>query len=248
MRERAAAPLLIEHARRKPGPSGACAEGAAAEPERAWSRSGVGEAGVMLSPEAERVLRYLVEVEELAEAVLADKRQVGGASAAQGPGPAVGPGGDRPREVRGPELAPAALAEFTRTEFTRSDGGGHKRGRLRRCGHSVAPHPFLQTYVLGEHPLCANGPLSILPVRFTVPFRSRTITPLGSLPDPLFQRAVLGIVPVKALEGRKGTGKRSGGLWLLWGGALGGTWTPGLGGLVDLTGNSGLVLLGVPAG
>lgn len=40
----------------------------------------------MLSPEAERVLRYLVEVEELAEAVLADKRQVGGASAAPGPG------------------------------------------------------------------------------------------------------------------------------------------------------------------
>lgn len=34
----------------------------------------------MLSPEAERVLQYLVEVEELAEAVLADKRQVGGAS------------------------------------------------------------------------------------------------------------------------------------------------------------------------
>lgn len=30
----------------------------------------------MLSPEAERVLRYLVEVEELAEAVLSDKRQV----------------------------------------------------------------------------------------------------------------------------------------------------------------------------
>nr|KAF6472063.1 p53 and DNA damage regulated 1 [Molossus molossus] len=30
----------------------------------------------MLSPEAERVLQYLVEVEELAEAVLADKRQL----------------------------------------------------------------------------------------------------------------------------------------------------------------------------
>ncbi|XP_032462990.1 p53 and DNA damage-regulated protein 1 isoform X1 [Phocoena sinus] len=30
----------------------------------------------MLSPEAERVLRYLVEVEELAEEVLADKRQM----------------------------------------------------------------------------------------------------------------------------------------------------------------------------
>nr|KAF6472064.1 p53 and DNA damage regulated 1 [Molossus molossus] len=30
----------------------------------------------MLSPEAERVLQYLVEVEELAEAVLADKRQI----------------------------------------------------------------------------------------------------------------------------------------------------------------------------
>lgn len=40
----------------------------------------------MLSPEAERVLQYLVEVEELAEAVLADKRQVGGPSAALGPG------------------------------------------------------------------------------------------------------------------------------------------------------------------
>ncbi|XP_052039917.1 p53 and DNA damage-regulated protein 1 [Apodemus sylvaticus] len=32
--------------------------------------------GTMLSPEAERVLRYLVEVEELAEAVLSDKRQI----------------------------------------------------------------------------------------------------------------------------------------------------------------------------
>ncbi|XP_021565679.1 p53 and DNA damage-regulated protein 1 isoform X2 [Carlito syrichta] len=30
----------------------------------------------MLSPEAEQVLRYLVEVEELAEEVLADKRQI----------------------------------------------------------------------------------------------------------------------------------------------------------------------------
>ncbi|XP_073092854.1 p53 and DNA damage-regulated protein 1 isoform X1 [Manis javanica] len=30
----------------------------------------------MLSPEAERVLRYLMEVEELAEEVLADKRQI----------------------------------------------------------------------------------------------------------------------------------------------------------------------------
>ncbi|XP_036039637.1 p53 and DNA damage-regulated protein 1 [Onychomys torridus] len=30
----------------------------------------------MVSPEAERVLRYLVEVEELAEAVLSDKRQI----------------------------------------------------------------------------------------------------------------------------------------------------------------------------
>lgn len=35
----------------------------------------------MLSPEAERVLRYLVEVEELAEAVLSDKRQVREAAA-----------------------------------------------------------------------------------------------------------------------------------------------------------------------
>lgn len=42
--------------------------------------------GTMLSPEAERVLRYLMEVEELAEEVLADKRQVGGPSAALGPG------------------------------------------------------------------------------------------------------------------------------------------------------------------
>lgn len=40
----------------------------------------------MLSPEAERVLRYLVEVEELAEEVLADKRQVGGRSEALGLG------------------------------------------------------------------------------------------------------------------------------------------------------------------
>ncbi|XP_001498397.3 p53 and DNA damage-regulated protein 1 [Equus caballus] len=32
--------------------------------------------GTMLSPEAERVLQYLVEVEELAEEVLADKRQI----------------------------------------------------------------------------------------------------------------------------------------------------------------------------
>lgn len=40
----------------------------------------------MLSPEAERVLRYLVEVEELAEAVLADKQQVGAPSATLGPG------------------------------------------------------------------------------------------------------------------------------------------------------------------
>lgn len=36
----------------------------------------------MLSPEAERVMRYLVEVEELAEAVLSDKRQVRDAAAA----------------------------------------------------------------------------------------------------------------------------------------------------------------------
>lgn len=32
--------------------------------------------GTMVSPEADRVLRYLVEVEELAEAVLSDKRQI----------------------------------------------------------------------------------------------------------------------------------------------------------------------------
>ncbi|XP_028630767.1 p53 and DNA damage-regulated protein 1 [Grammomys surdaster] len=32
--------------------------------------------GTLQSPEAERVLRYLVEVEELAEAVLSDKRQI----------------------------------------------------------------------------------------------------------------------------------------------------------------------------
>lgn len=43
-------------------------------------------ADTMLSPEAERVLRYLVEVEELAEEVLADKRQVGGPFVALGPG------------------------------------------------------------------------------------------------------------------------------------------------------------------
>lgn len=38
--------------------------------------------GTMVSPEADRVLRYLVEVEELAEAVLSDKRQVRDAAAA----------------------------------------------------------------------------------------------------------------------------------------------------------------------
>ena len=38
--------------------------------------------GTMLSPEAERVLRYPVEVEELAEAVLSDKRQVRDVAAA----------------------------------------------------------------------------------------------------------------------------------------------------------------------
>lgn len=42
--------------------------------------------GTMLAPEAERVLQYLVEVEELAEAVLADKRQVGGVSVEPQPG------------------------------------------------------------------------------------------------------------------------------------------------------------------
>lgn len=47
---------------------------------------GVAVLGAMLSPEAERVLRYLVEVEELAEEVLADKRQVGDASVPLGPG------------------------------------------------------------------------------------------------------------------------------------------------------------------
>lgn len=49
----------------------------------------------MLSPEAERVLRYLVEVEELAEEVLADQRQV------RGPSAALGPGGRRRRKARG---------------------------------------------------------------------------------------------------------------------------------------------------
>ncbi|XP_063515191.1 p53 and DNA damage-regulated protein 1 isoform X3 [Pongo pygmaeus] len=49
----------------------------------------------MLSPEAERVLRYLVEVEELAEEVLADKRQV------RGPSAVLGPGGRRRRKARG---------------------------------------------------------------------------------------------------------------------------------------------------
>lgn len=51
--------------------------------------------GGMLSPEAERVLRYLVEVEELAEEVLADQRQV------RGPSAALGPGGRRRRKARG---------------------------------------------------------------------------------------------------------------------------------------------------
>lgn len=65
----------------------------------------------MLSPEAERVLRYLVEVEELAEAVLADKRQVGGPSAA------LGPGDQRRGVARGVRnLAPApAGSEWTGT-------------------------------------------------------------------------------------------------------------------------------------
>lgn len=37
--------------------------------------------GAMLSPDAERVMQYLVEVEELAEAVLSDKQQVRAAAA-----------------------------------------------------------------------------------------------------------------------------------------------------------------------
>lgn len=83
----------------------------------------------MLSPEAERVLRYLVEVEELAEAVLADKRQVGGASAAQGPGLSGWAWWRAPwGSARGPESGPGC-SEVTRT-------GGHpprcgdRRGRL----------------------------------------------------------------------------------------------------------------------
>lgn len=44
----------------------------------------------MLSPEAERVLRYLVEVEELAEEVLADKRQVEACPRGWGPGLQLG--------------------------------------------------------------------------------------------------------------------------------------------------------------
>lgn len=51
--------------------------------------------GAMLSPEAERVLQYLVEVEELAEEVLADKRQV------RGPSAALGSGGRRRGKARG---------------------------------------------------------------------------------------------------------------------------------------------------
>lgn len=66
--------------------SGACASRARGELEAGCRRAGSELAGTMLSPEAERVLQYLVEVEELAEAVLADKRQVGGPSAALGPG------------------------------------------------------------------------------------------------------------------------------------------------------------------
>lgn len=60
---------------------GACAEEAEAalrQCEKRYQALRV----AMLSPEAERVLRYLVEVEELAEAVLSDKRQVRDAAAA----------------------------------------------------------------------------------------------------------------------------------------------------------------------
>ncbi|KAL4833521.1 hypothetical protein H8958_022170, partial [Nasalis larvatus] len=56
--------------------SGACAAGVETEtPDQGRARA-PGGVGGMLSPEAERVLRYLVEVEELAEEVLADKRQI----------------------------------------------------------------------------------------------------------------------------------------------------------------------------
>lgn len=68
--------LFTEKACRK-SQNGACAEGA--EVKLRPRMSGV--RGTMLSPEAERVLRYLVEVEELAEAVLSDKRQVRDAAA-----------------------------------------------------------------------------------------------------------------------------------------------------------------------
>nr|XP_012610514.1 p53 and DNA damage-regulated protein 1 [Microcebus murinus] len=77
---RATVLLSIAQARRKRCQSDACAVGAGAGPERtlSWvvSEPQPDSRGAMLSPEAERVLQYLVEVEELAEEVLADKRQI----------------------------------------------------------------------------------------------------------------------------------------------------------------------------
>lgn len=83
---RAAVRFLIAHVYCESSQSGACASGAGADGEQGRGPAELELAVTMLSPEAERVLRYLVEVEELAEAVLADKRQVGGPSAALAPG------------------------------------------------------------------------------------------------------------------------------------------------------------------
>lgn len=83
---RTAVRILMRMRTGSPSQSSACAGRAGGELEAGCRLAGSELAGTMLSPEAERVLQYLVEVEELAEAVLADKRQVGGSSAALGPG------------------------------------------------------------------------------------------------------------------------------------------------------------------
>lgn len=80
----------------------------------------------MLSPEAERVLRYLVEVEELAEAVLSDKRQVRDAVAASSIHKRAGSRSERllrwavaflsPRPYRSPGSLPSACG-FPDTGF-----------------------------------------------------------------------------------------------------------------------------------
>ncbi|XP_039719972.1 p53 and DNA damage-regulated protein 1 [Pteropus medius] len=73
---RTAVRVLMRMRTGSPSQSSACAGRARGELEAGCRLAGSELAGTMLSPEAERVLRYLVEVEELAEAVLADKRQI----------------------------------------------------------------------------------------------------------------------------------------------------------------------------